>query len=287
MIKVGYVHLKGRKRKNKSKKIRLILLLLLIALFFVYTKNHKLSSKYFDLLTKYFFQMDYKIVSSDIPVFNQEANKYSKPLIYIYNTHQTENYKSPKIDKFNLDYNVMFASQLLKLYLEEYGIDSIVEEDSISKILSNNNLKYKDSYKASRILLEDAKNKNPDIRYFIDLHRDSSVYEKTTCKIDDTPYAKILFVVGLEHDNYEDNLKLASILNEKLIAYNKDLSRGIMKKSGPGVNGIYNQDFNKNVVLIELGGQYNTFDEANNTLKVLAKILSDYLTEKYEKEKSI
>ena len=57
------------------------------------------------------------------------------------------------------------------------------------------------------------------------------------------------------------------------------LDRGVLKKSGKGVNGIYNQDFNSNTMLIEVGGQYNNIIEVNNTLKVFAKVLSKYIKE--------
>ena len=52
-----------------------------------------------------------------------------------------------------------------------------------------------------------------------------------------------------------------------------------MKKSGKGVNGVYNQDFDPNTVLIEMGGQYNYITEVNNSLKVLAEILAGYVKE--------
>ncbi|MBR2828185.1 MAG: stage II sporulation protein P [Bacilli bacterium] len=38
------------------------------------------------------------------------------------------------------------------------------------------------------------------------------------------------------------------------------------KKSGPGVNGVYNQDFHKNTILIEVGGYENTTTEVLNSL---------------------
>ena len=68
-------------------------------------------------------------------------------------------------------------------------------------------------------------------------------------------------------------------LNERLIKVNSCLSRGITKKSGVGVDGVYNQDFNSNAILIELGGQYNTITEVNNTLKIFAKVLAEYILE--------
>ena len=52
-----------------------------------------------------------------------------------------------------------------------------------------------------------------------------------------------------------------------------------MKKSGKGVNGVYNQDFHANTMLIEVGGQYNNIREVNNSLKVLARILAEYIKE--------
>ena len=88
---------------------------------------------------------------------------------------------------------------------------------------------------------------------------------------------KVLFVVGLDHDNYEPNLALAENLRKRIEEYNKNLFRGIMKKSGTGVNGIYNQDFSPNTMLIEVGGQYNNISEVNNTLKVLAPILKEFI----------
>ena len=173
----------------------------------------------------------------------------------------------------------MFASYILKEYLNDYDIKAIVENESLKNILNENNLTYKDSYKASRILLEQSIINYPTLTYFIDLHRDSSVYEKTTCVIDNKSYAKILFVLGLENKNYLENEKMINSLNERLIKVNSCLSRGITKKSGVGVDGVYNQDFSSNAILIEVGGQYNTITEVNNTLEIFAKILVEYIME--------
>ena len=51
----------------------------------------------------------------------------------------------------------------------------------------------------------------------------------------------------------------------------------MLEKKGPGVNGKYNQDFNPNTILIEVGGQYNYIEEVNNSLKIVAQVLYDYL----------
>lgn len=201
----------------------------------------------------------------------------SEPLIYIYNTHQTETYQSSYLENYNISSTVLVASKILKEYLTDLGFNVIVEEDDVAAKLHSLNWKYGYSYKVSRMFLEDTYKENPSLVYFIDLHRDSSVYEKTTTEIDGEKYAKILFVIGLDHDNYEPNLKLAEDLSTILKKYNENLYRGITKKSGKGVNGIYNQDFNENTMLIEVGGQYNNISEVNNTLKVFAQVLNDYI----------
>ena len=59
-----------------------------------------------------------------------------------------------------------------------------------------------------------------------------------------------------------------------------------MNKSGKWVNGIYNQDFDENVFLIEVGGQYNNIEEVKNSIDVLAKVIFEYVKENYEREKN-
>ena len=88
-----------------------------------------------------------------------------------------------------------------------------------------------------------------------------------------------MFVVGEEHQNYQSNYKLALNISNKLNELIPNISRGIVKKSGEGVNGIYNQDLNTNMILIELGGQYNQIEELSNTLEILSYVIINYLKE--------
>ena len=59
----------------------------------------------------------------------------------------------------------------------------------------------------------------------------------------------------------------------------KGLSRGILKKEGINVNGIYNQDFSSNCLLIEVGGIDNTIEEVYNTMDAISNTLSKYIKE--------
>ena len=241
-----------------------------------------------DFLLKYALNIDLKADdkvskienNQDESTINIEVEEViNEPLVYIYNTHQEEKYNSEYLEVYNINSTVLTASKILKEYLKNEGINSIVEEDSVSDKLHSLNWKYGYSYKVSRMFLESAYNINPSLNYFIDIHRDSSIYERTTTEINGEKYARLLFVIGLDNQNYEKNLAFAEKLKDKIINYNENLFRGIMKKSGKGVNGIYNQDFNPNTILIEVGGQYNNINEVNNSLKVLAKIISEYIKE--------
>ena len=70
--------------------------------------------------------------------------------------------------------------------------------------------------------------------------------------IDNKSYAKLLFIVGQEHDNYKENLELANTLNNLVKEKYPSLTRGVMLKSGENVNGKYNQDLSNKMILIEV-----------------------------------
>ena len=200
-----------------------------------------------------------------------------KPIIYIYNSHQLENYNSENLSIYGITPNVLMASYLLKEKLNSKGISTIVEDMNMTEFLDLNGWNYASSYKASRIFILDKQNTYDTLKYYIDIHRDSVGRELTTIKIGNKKYARILFVIGLEHDNYEKNLKVTTNINNLFDNYYPGLSRCIYKKEGPNVNGIYNQDLSPNVMLIEVGGVDNTIEEVMNTINALADILSRYV----------
>lgn len=206
----------------------------------------------------------------------------NEPVVYIYNTHQTEEYQKDYLEPYSIKPTVMLASYMLRERLNDLGIPSIVETNEVKKVLNQNGWKYGKSYRVSRTFLEEAKKNNPSLKIFIDLHRDAGTYKSTTTEINGKNYARVLFVVGLEHDNYEVNLNNATVLNEIIKSKAEKLSRGIMQKSGAGVNGIYNQDFDENVFLIEIGGQYNSIEEVKNTIELLADVIYEYKEGLYE-----
>lgn len=222
-------------------------------------------------------------IEKNIPVIKEEQtttiNQEKKPTVYIYNTHQTEKYNNKYLTNYSITPTVMIASYMLKENLEEYGIYAYVEEEDFQKILNKNKWKYAKSYMVSRSLIEKRKQEIPTIKYYIDLHRDSVKKKHTTTTIENISYAKIMLLIGLDNEKYRDNLRETEIINNMIKEKYPTLTRGIYKKGGKGVNGVYNQDYSKYVFLFEIGGVDNDISEVNNTMTLLTQILVEYIKE--------
>ncbi len=224
---------------------------------------------------------DYKdeednVIIIDNIVDNNIKFDNSKPIVYIYNTHDTEKYSVPFISDYSVTPTVKMVSYIFKEHLNNEGISALVENKKIKDYLTKHKLNYYGCYDASRSYIKQA-SKNNDFKILIDLHRDSVKYKQTLYTKDNKKYAKVMFVVTTKHKSYKKNLKFAEYLDSKLNQDYKGLSRGIYKRS----DVIFNQDLNDNAILIELGGVDNQIEELNNTLEILSKIIKEYLGEKY------
>lgn len=216
-------------------------------------------------------------LNSDYIEDTNKDNNIENPIVYIYNTHQLEEYNKTNLEEYNIKPNVLMASYILREYLNRNNIKTIVETADITDFLNVNGWNYSKSYNASRFYLDEAIKKYPNLKLIIDLHRDAIEYNASTVTINDKKYAKVLFVVGLDYENYQPNLDLANSLNNLINSKYPGLSRGVLKKSGKNVNGIYNQDLKNNIVLIECGGYQNNIDEVMNTMIALSDIIKIYL----------
>lgn len=197
----------------------------------------------------------------DIQTFAYIQNNFvDNPKVYIYSTHPNEKY---------IDNTISYASLILQEKLNSLQVETIVEERSVVDYLEDNNLEFDDSYKATREFLSD-KLKTYDFDLIIDLHRDA--VNNTTVKINNKEYAKIMFVQNV---NYKDNITLANKLNDILNEKYSGITRGIYNKYVDN----FNQDLNNNVLLIELGGNTNTFEQVNNSIDALAYSIKELLNE--------
>lgn len=274
------------KKRKKKKSIYLIFLFLLT----IYLTYNYLDTKTINIeqkeLVKYILNKDKtsylvnKLSTLFIPknllkktyYTNEKKKKLEKeltitkePIIYIYNSHQTEEYMPTSFVEYSVRPTVEMNNYILEEKFEKEGFTTYVEEERIKEILNKNNWNYAGSYLASRTLLEKRKQEYPSLKYFIDVHRDSLPKSRTTVTINEKDYATILFIVGLENKNYQKNLSFTEKINNKLNEKYPNLSKGIYKKEGEGVNGVYNQDFSPRTILVEMGGPENSIEEVLNT----------------------
>ena len=264
------------KKHHNIGKLILFLFIILFFIIFIFLSFKKINKSY-DNVIKYLLKdmIKEKRKIGIIKNLNLMVNRYefqnnnlqvlnNKSLIYLYNTHDKEGY----VDGTTI-YDV---TKLMGEKLKKLGIKNIVEDKKVSDYL----LLGKKDYDISREFINDIKNKE-DILYYIDIHRDSVKDTKVT--INNKNYAKILFVLGMDNPNYLKNkdvlLKMNSYLNDNY----PGLSKGILEKSGKDVDGVYNQDLDSNILLIEIGGIENNLEEVNNSTEIIALMLYSILGE--------
>ena len=221
-------------------------------------------------------------VSNNYDSIENVVVEENKDIVYVYNTFQTDKYKSNYFNSYSVSSYVTQASFMLKEYLSSFNIGSIVEEESVVKVLKEQNIMYSNTYAASRILMEEASKNHPDLEMFFDLQVSDYEREATTVEIDGENYATILFVVGTDNGTYLENQEFATELNGILESINPALSRGVSLRGGVGYQGVYNQDFSSKVLLIQVGGINNTIDEVNRSMKILAEVIATYKEENDE-----
>ncbi len=200
-----------------------------------------------------------------------------KPIVYLYNTHQLEEYNLESVYDYSVKPNVLIASYILKEKLNDKGIKTIVETNNIKEYLNNNNLSYNMSYHASEYFARLRTIENPSIKYLIDIHRDSAKYNTTYINIDGIPYAKVMLLTGFEHTKKENNIGFAEKLNNLIDELYPGLSRGVIINDSEPVNGVYNQNLSGKSVLIEVGGVDNKLEEVNNTMEALSNVIKKYI----------
>ncbi len=231
--------------------------------------------------------MEYKDDYSDLEDLKKKSEyvedpnpvDISNPIIYIYNTHQLEAYSKSNVEVYNITPTVMTASYILRERLNKLGMPTIVENADFTEMLTINNWTYSASYKVSRGYILSAREKYKSLKYYIDLHRDSTEGNASTITINNKKYARLMFVVGLDNKNYQPNLDLAQKLHISIEEKYPGLSKGVLTKKGKGVNGVYNQDLDANMFLVEVGGTDSNIEEISNSIDILANTIYKYIKE--------
>lgn len=198
-------------------------------------------------------------------------------------THSHETYKpfvknaNGTVAVYDDQTNIYSMQNVMADYFRLNGLSARTLEVDVMSVMKQNGEKMYAAYDTVRpYLAEELKKNNYDL--ILDIHRDSTTAEKSTIKYNEVNYAEIAFVIGAENPNYKHNLAYANALNASLNEIVPNISRGIIEKKGEGVDGVYNQDLAKEILLIELGGIDNTEDEVYRTVSVLAQAIAKTFT---------
>lgn len=201
------------------------------------------------------------------------------PQILIYHTHSQEGFA----DSIPGDENTSImgvGEQLTKVLTEKYGYQ-VLHHTGKYDVKSRD-----DAYSAALPDIEKVLKENPTIQVVIDLHRDQ-MPESTHLVMDvgGRPTARFMFFNGLSrtkktgnisylyNGNLEDNLAFSFQMQLKAESYYPGLARKIYLKGYR-----YNMHLCPKTLLIELGAQNNTLEEAMNACEPIAHLLDMVLS---------
>ena len=216
----------------------------------------------------------------------EKSNEYT---VLIIHTHGTEAYtpdgvlSDPLDDPYvtrskNNAENVVSVGAVMAEVFEKNGIRTLHHAVAIDSTVDD----FYDSYTESASVIRKALRKYPSIKYVFDVHRDglelsSGEKAKVICNIGGKRAAQVMSVVGTnslgqDHPNWEDNLAFAVMLQRRLEENFTDFCRPISVKENT-----YNQQYYPLGVLLEIGTDGNTLEEAQYSAGILAEQIAQMI----------
>jgi stage II sporulation protein P len=217
---------------------------------------------------------------SEKPAPVTKPDTKGKKVAFVYTTHNRESwYSETKAVGDSVNHptrNISLVGKRLAEALNENGVGAEASTDDIYQELVDKKMDYALSYAQSLQVLKAATEKNRELFYFFDLHRDTAPRDRTTVTIKGKSYARVLFVIGKGNKSYEKNEAFATELHQLMEKMYPELSRGVMEKGSKTGHGEYNQSISSGSLLMEIGGTENTLQESLNTAEALADVFAAY-----------
>lgn len=210
--------------------------------------------------------------------------KSSEPQIYIFHTHGASEHFIDSKPGDKSESVVGVGTYLTEILEKKYGYQVIHDETEYDRI--NGKIDRNKAYNKAAKGLKNTLKKYPSIQVVIDLHRDgvgNKVHRLTT--INGKRTAQLMFFNGLsrnrkgeikylKNDNLQANLSFSLQMKLKCMELYPNLAKPVYLKSYR-----YNLHMRKRSLLIELGNENNTLQEAKNAMEPLAKVLNQVLSE--------
>ena len=202
-----------------------------------------------------------------------------EPQILVYHTHGTEGYKDSRTG-VEAD-TVVGMGDILCEELTKRGFSVLHDRTSYDYVNGKDNRNY--AYTTARPQIEALLEEYPSIEVILDIHRDSGAARRTTINGKDT--AQIMLFNGLCRNADGPISYLENPYLEETLAFSLQLNL-LGRERYPGLmyklylkNYRYNMHFTGHCMLVELGTQNNTVEEAQNGVRYLAELLYELLTE--------
>ena len=213
----------------------------------------------------------------DIKIFDTK-----EPQVLIMHTHATESYMEENRDYYtkndrthsdDTEQNIVKIGAVIAEKLRENGI-AVIHDKTLYDGGS-----YTGSYERSGEGVEKVIKKNPSIKVVLDIHRDAVASGETgqiapICEVNGKTAAQIMLVMGCNdgsittHENWRQNLRLALRFQQAAELKYKGFARPLSL-----VPRQYNQNLTKGSMLIEVGTQVNTFEEAEYSAELTGDLL--------------
>ncbi len=214
-----------------------------------------------------------------------------EPTVLIYHTHSTESYIPHENGKFSTDYpgrnsnknqNMIRVGEEIAAVLAARGIGVIHDTNIYDEV-------YTGAYEKSRNGVEAILEKYPSIVITLDIHRDA-IYQndltriKPVTEIDGKKAAQLMIITGAEggnvetFKNWQTNLSFALNLQNAVNTKYENLM-----KPTYFCNRKYNMDLTPYSLLIEVGTDVNTLEEAAYSARLLGDCLAEFIKNNMEK----
>ena len=248
-----------------------------------YISPYTANTSYGNIYLKNTTDLDIDVKSLFESNLSFDLKDNSAPQVLIINTHATESYMKNEKNFYGEEdksrttdntHNMIAIGEIVTDKLNSNGINTI-HDKTLHDYPS-----YNESYSRAAKTITSALAEHPSIKIVIDLHRDSITTEendkiKLTKIINGKKAAQIMLVMGSQSGNtknfpnYKENLKLATKIQSKIEEKYNGLARSIalMPKN-------YNESLTNGSVLIEIGTDANTFEEAAYSAELLGNALS-------------
>ncbi|MDN5345440.1 MAG: stage sporulation protein [Clostridia bacterium] len=204
-----------------------------------------------------------------------EIPSAKNPLVAIYNTHNAESYQ-PSEGQAKFPGKNGGVSQVAAVLA-----DTLSKDYGIPVVRSTTIHDYPDfprAYANSEKTLKRMLAENPSVLVALDIHRDAGLPAPPVAEIENQKVAQVLIIVGsdarLEHPHWRQNEAFGRRLAQKMDDVYPGLCLGVRVQEGR-----YNQHLLPRALLLEIGSDNNSLEEAERSARLVARVLAVVIEE--------